>query len=110
MRPVGGKGPSRRLWAMNLSSGGMFIRTADPPPVGAHFRIEVEWASTVIPLAEAEVVWSRTTRSEFAAGFGVRFTRVDEPTRALLDSLMKHGGTQAAMFRAKQTAAAVAAR
>lgn len=91
---------------MNLSLGGMFIRTADPPPVGTRFRLEVEWASTVIPLAEAEVMWSRTDGRAFAAGFGVRFTHVSEQTRTLLDAMMKHGGGRAAMWAARETAAA----
>jgi uncharacterized protein (TIGR02266 family) len=80
---------------MNLSTGGMFIRSADPPPVGARLRIEVEWASTVIPLAEGEVVWSRSTGSEHTAGFGLRFTRMDHPSKHLIDALVKHGGATA---------------
>jgi uncharacterized protein (TIGR02266 family) len=92
VRSADGRGTSRRLWAMNLSTGGMFIRSADPLPVGARIRIEVEWASTVIPLADGEVVWIRSTGSEYAAGFGLRFTRMDSSTRSLIDSLVQHGG------------------
>lgn len=80
---------------MNLSSGGMFIRTADPLEVGARIRIEVEWAATVIPLAEGEVVWSRGIGKDQAAGFGLRFTRVEPQSQQLLDTLVKHGGTSA---------------
>lgn len=105
VRSVDGKGPSRRLWAMNLSVGGMFIRTADPPTVGQKIRIEVEWASTVIPLAEGEVVWSRDTGNDFAAGFGVRFTRVEPMSKEMLDTLVKHGGTTAALRVAREGAA-----
>jgi uncharacterized protein (TIGR02266 family) len=92
VRSVDGRGPIRRLWSMNLSTGGMFIRSADPLPLGARIRIEVEWASTVIPLAEGEVVWSRGTGSDYAAGFGLRFTRMDPSTQSLIDSLVQHGG------------------
>lgn len=80
---------------MNLSTGGMFIRSADPPPVGTRIRIEVEWASTVIPLAEAEVVWCRNTGADYAAGFGLRFLRMDHPSKQLIDALVKHGGATA---------------
>lgn len=91
---------------MNLSMGGMFIRTADPPPVGTRFRVEVEWASTVMPLAEAEVVWNRTTGSEHAAGFGIRFTRMDKQAQQMLDALVKNGGNQTALWAAREMAAA----
>ncbi len=80
---------------MNLSAGGMFIRSADPPQVGARIRIEVEWASTVIPLAEAEVVWCRSMGADYAAGFGLRFTRMDHQSKLLVDALVKHGGATA---------------
>ncbi len=77
---------------MNLSAGGMFIRTADPPPVGMRVRVEIEWAATVIPIAEGEVVWNRTTGCAQAAGFGLRWTQVDAQTRHLLDALVRQNG------------------
>ncbi len=95
VRSADGRGPSRKLWAMNLSTGGMFIRSADPPPVGARLRIEVEWASTVIHLGEGEVVWSRSTGEDYTAGFGLRFTRMDQQSKHLVDALVKHGGATA---------------
>jgi len=76
---------------MNLSVGGMFIRSADPLPIGARVRVEVEWAATVIPLAEGEVVWRREMGADHAAGFGLRFTRVDPQSRNLLQTLVKNG-------------------
>lgn len=106
VRSLDGKGPSRRLWALNLSEGGIFIRTADPPPLGARLRIEVEWASTVIPLAEGEVVWSRPCTAANPAGFGVRFVRVEGPSRSMLDALLKHGGSQAGLWVARESAQA----
>lgn len=89
---------------MNLSMGGMFIRTADPPVVGQRLRIEVEWASTVIPLAEAEVVWTRSPGQAYAAGFGVRFTRVDGLSREMLQALVKQGGSVSALRVAREVA------
>jgi uncharacterized protein (TIGR02266 family) len=95
VRSADGVGPSKRLWALNLSVGGMFIRSADPLPLGTRVRIEVEWAATVIPLAEAEVVWRREMGEEQSAGFGLRFTRVDHAARELLSSLVKLGAGNA---------------
>lgn len=71
---------------MNLSRGGLFIRSADPLKPGTRLRIEVEWASTVIPLAEGEVVWARPQSRTHAGGFGVRFTSVASSSRGLIES------------------------
>lgn len=87
-----GRGTCRRLWAMNLSTGGMFIRTADPLTVGEKVRIEVEWAATVLPLAEGEVVWSREMGGQNVPGFGLRFTRIDPRSARMLETVVKHGG------------------
>ena len=92
---------------MNLSMGGMFIRTADPLPVGARIRVEIEWASTVIPLAEAEVVWQRHGSADYACGFGLKFTRVDAQSKAMLDALMQSGGSTAGLFMAREVGALV---
>jgi uncharacterized protein (TIGR02266 family) len=105
VRSLDGRGPSRRLWAMNLSVGGMFIRSADPLPVGTRVRIEVEWAATVVDLAEAEVVWSRSTGGDHAAGFGLRFVEVAAASQQLLADLVRQNGKTSALREARQAAA-----
>jgi uncharacterized protein (TIGR02266 family) len=102
VRTADGRGPSRRLWALNLSVGGMFIRTADPPPLGMRVRVEIEWATTVIPLAEGEVMWSRGSADGLAAGFGLRFIAVDPPTRSLLEALVRQNGGTAPLREARE--------
>ena len=96
VRRADGKGPTRRLWAMNLSVNGMFIRSADPFPVGTRLRIELQWAGAVIPLPISEVMWSRGTGGDLVAGFGLQFVDVDPATRRLLDALvLQNGGAEA---------------
>ncbi len=102
VRRADGKGPSRRLWALNLSVNGMFIRSADPPPVGTRLRIEIEWAATLIPLPVGEVMWSRGTGSDLAAGFGLRFEDVEPATRELLDALVLQNGGADALRAARE--------
>lgn len=74
----------------NMSLGGMFVRTIDPPPVGTSFRFAIDVADEVTMVAgEAEVVWTQTDDDpRHPAGMGVRFTRMDEITRRIIFQLV----------------------
>ena len=65
---------------MNVSSGGLFVRTRHPPELGE--RIEIILQGTQPPVTlEAQVCW-RGTRRDGAAGFGAELF---EAPRAYLD-------------------------
>ncbi|HZH04280.1 MAG TPA: PilZ domain-containing protein [Myxococcaceae bacterium] len=88
--------PQQRLWAENLSSGGMFIRAAEPLEPGVRVSLSLESAVGLVPFAEGEVVWRRAydeNSERTATGFGLRFTSLRPESRALVDVFIKHGGT-----------------
>jgi len=71
----------------NISMGGMFLRTADPPPPGTLFDFELNLEEEG-PLIQgiAEVVWIReqTEGPRHPAGMGVRFLELAPGSRALI--------------------------
>jgi len=82
-------GPAqRRMVAGNLSRGGMYIQGKNPPAQGSRLDLSLESTGGTVPLGEAEVVWARAE-----SGCGVRFTTVGPNGEALLEALLKHGGT-----------------
>lgn len=89
-----GRQPTRRLRARNLSLGGMFVRAEAPPPLGAQVWVEVEWADSVMPWAQARVVWCRASGgADPEAGFGLRFESVERTARRLIETVVMHGGS-----------------
>lgn len=57
--------------ALNVSEGGLFVRTSNPPDAGEKFRVSfVEGDEEVV--AEVEVVWTRAASSDTQPGMGLR--------------------------------------
>ena len=90
--------------AANVSTGGMFIRTARPHPVGSVFEFELRPASDRPHIAgKAQVVWVRRQRAgedvDRPAGMGVRFVELDDESRRDIAELVAvqsaTGGTPA---------------
>lgn len=77
--------------ASNLSTGGMFIRTRKPHPVGSIFEFEFRLDNDQPLIAgKAQVAWVRR-RSDYIdkpAGMGVRFVELDDDSRRHIGELV----------------------
>ncbi len=79
-----------RVLSGDLSSSGMFLLMAEPPPPGTVVTLAFEAGGKVLPFAEGEVAWARTSQPT-RGGFGVRFTRFLHPrASALIDYLCEN--------------------
>ena len=81
-------------YSVDISHGGIFIRTKDPLPVGTNLRFEFQLkdASPLIT-GDGTVVWTRDfdpTRSGVAPGMGVRFDRLPAESQEVLDQILAH--------------------
>ena len=80
-------------FAVNMSRGGMFIRTRDPRPVGTTLALEVrlQTGETVIR-GEGVVRWVHSAepseRTPSAPGMGVQFTTLDDASREMIERLV----------------------
>lgn len=79
-------------YAIDVSQGGIFIRTKDPLPVGTTMRFEFQLrdASPLI-MGEGTVVWIREhspNQAGVAPGMGVRFDRITESSQTVLDQIL----------------------
>jgi uncharacterized protein (TIGR02266 family) len=78
--------------AHDVSRGGIYIKTATPFPSGTLLKFEIRLASdqTVIT-GVGRVVWQRDTAqgtSERPSGMGVKFIKVDDTSKAIIDRLV----------------------
>ncbi|MEW5741368.1 MAG: PilZ domain-containing protein [Myxococcota bacterium] len=74
-----------RLLSGDLSPNGMFLQMDEPPEQGTVVVLAFEVRGQVLPFAEGEVAWRRSTQR---GGFGVRFTRFLHPrAQALIEYL-----------------------
>jgi uncharacterized protein (TIGR02266 family) len=81
-------------YSVDISHGGIFIRTKDPLPVGTNLRFEFQLkdASPLIT-GDGTVVWTRDfdpTRSGVAPGMGVRFDRLPSESQEVLEQILAH--------------------
>ena len=88
-------------YAVNISRGGIFIATRTPKPVGTSLKFEFLLAAGESGLSiirgEGQVLWTREfdpTQPGKAHGMGVKFTRLDGESQAIVD--------RALAFRAQQ--------
>ncbi len=80
-------------FAVNLSRGGVFIRTREPRPVGTALALELRLAGgEVVVRGQGVVRWTQaeepTARPPKAPGMGIQFTALDAPSRALVERLV----------------------
>jgi molecular chaperone DnaK len=80
-------------FAVNISRGGVFIRTREPRAPGTALRLELLLAGGEPVLAAQGVVrWiqeeDRTARPPRAPGMGVQFTALDDAARALVERMV----------------------
>ncbi|MDP9034357.1 MAG: TIGR02266 family protein, partial [Myxococcota bacterium] len=78
--------------AHDVSRGGIFIKTTTPFPGGTLLKFEIRLVSDQAVIAGVgRVVWKRepaTATAEHPAGMGVKFIKVDEPSKAVIDRLI----------------------
>ena len=88
--------------AHDVSRGGIFIKTANPFPPGTLLKFEIRLASDQAVIAGVgRIVWKRdagTTGSERPAGMGVKFIKIDEPSKAVIDRLVNTKGDAGKSF------------
>ncbi|HTM20767.1 MAG TPA: TIGR02266 family protein, partial [Kofleriaceae bacterium] len=98
-------------YSVDVSHGGIFIRTKDPLPVGTQLRFEFQLkdASPLIR-GEGTVVWTREhdpNRAGVAPGMGVRFDRLAEGSQEVLDKILAQktakGGPKGPSFQEQPT-------
>jgi len=89
-------------YAVDVSPGGIFIRTKEPLAVGTQMRFEFQLRdATPLITGEGTVVWTREndpSRPAAAPGMGVRFDRLGDGSQTVLDKILAE--------KAKQPAAA----
>ncbi len=77
--------------AANLSTGGMFIRTRRPHPVGSVFEFELRLTDDRPPIAgKAQVAWvrRRSDTLDEPVGMGVRFVELEDESRRRIAELV----------------------
>ncbi len=75
-------------YAKNLSMGGMFIASINPPPPGRKFNIEFVVPSLGQSIkCTTEVVWNRTysNRGKYEPGMGMRFLDIPKDMASAID-------------------------
>ncbi len=86
-------------YAVDVSQGGIFIRTKEPLAVGTQMRFEFQLrdASPLIA-GEGTVVWTREndpSRPAIAPGMGVRFDRLADGSQSILERILSEKAKQA---------------
>ncbi len=84
----------------DISVGGMFVESADPPGVGTEIRFEIHFPTKQVLVVRGEgvVVWIQPKRDDPVrpSGFGVKFQQLDPRFRSLIfrvvDRHIQHGG------------------
>ncbi len=86
-------------YAVDVSQGGIFIRTKEPLAVGTQMKFEFQLrdASPLIA-GEGTVVWTREndpSRPAIAPGMGVRFDRLGDGSQGVLEKILAEKAKQA---------------
>ncbi|QRK09839.1 TIGR02266 family protein [Archangium violaceum] len=87
-------------FAVNISPGGMFIRSREPQPVGTPVKFEVRIADGLRVMRGAAIVrWVRPPEDlSGPPGMGIQFTELDAPSQALVERMLQRkGATPAAI-------------
>jgi uncharacterized protein (TIGR02266 family) len=88
-------------YAANVSKGGIFIASKAPKPVGTVLRFEFQLADgSPVVRGEGKVVWVKefdAARPTKPHGMGVKFTRLDNQSKAILDRMLALKGQTSGM-------------
>jgi uncharacterized protein (TIGR02266 family) len=82
-------------YAANISAGGVFVHTLDPPPLKTVVRVEMELPGGGDPVPARGLVVHRVTPEDAAQrgtlpGIGVQFLDADDAFRARIDGAIEH--------------------
>ena len=80
--------------ALNVSEGGLFVRTASPPQPGERFRMSFTDVDGTEVVATVEVVWRRDDVADHAPGMGVRIVNVEKGHEAFERFVGRHSGRE----------------
>jgi len=90
----------------DVSRGGMFIKTPSPFPPGTLLKFEVKIAEDQrVMQGVGRVVWKREppdATDERPAGMGVKFIKIDEESRTLIDRLVSNRGDAKSAYETGQ--------
>jgi len=79
-------------FAPNVTRGGVFLASRNPPPVGTTFAFEIQLAGGEVALAgDGKVTWIKpfdAATPQKPHGMGVQFLRLDAPSRELLSKIL----------------------
>jgi uncharacterized protein (TIGR02266 family) len=86
----------------DVSRGGMFIKTVSPFPAGTLLKIEVRIAGDQrVMQGVGRVVWKRESGEQHdgaPAGMGVKFIKIDDASRQVIDQLVAKSGGAVSAF------------
>ncbi|MDF1566098.1 MAG: TIGR02266 family protein [Deltaproteobacteria bacterium] len=77
------------LLTQNLSSGGLFLKTHHPPPVGSHVALELRLPETELPLGLEGEVRHHDQQEDGTTGVGIAFESLDDETIATLENYLQ---------------------
>jgi len=81
-----------KVYMLNVSKGGIFVKTEDPFPLDYPVNLRLILPSDTTPLEiEGRVVWinPRGRKNAFPKGMGIQFVKMDATARAKLDDFVK---------------------
>lgn len=81
--------------ALNVSEGGLFVRTANPPPVGGSFRVSFDDLQEGEVVLQVEVVWTREGTGDAQPGIGLRIVDFEKGAETFSEFVAKHLGSRA---------------
>jgi uncharacterized protein (TIGR02266 family) len=91
--------------ALDVSRGGIYIKTGNPFPPGTLLKFEIRLASDqAVITGVGRVVWKRDAAqaaAERPAGMGVKFIKVDDPSKQVIDRLMNTRADAGRAFEAE---------
>ena len=82
-------------YAANISAGGVFVHTEDPPPLKTVVQVEMELPGGADPVPARGMIVHRVTKQEAEqrgtlAGVGVQFVDADDQFRQRIDAAIAH--------------------
>ena len=88
----------------DVSRGGMFIKTPSPFPPGTLLKFEVKIAADQkVIQGVGRVVWKRDGETQGdvrPAGMGVKFIKIDDASRKVIDTLVESRGDSTSAYEA----------
>jgi uncharacterized protein (TIGR02266 family) len=77
----------------NISSGGLFIQTMAPRPVGSQLRVKLTLPGSTSMEADGVVRWIREVGDPEHHGMGVQFLALSAPARTAIDQFIAARGS-----------------